>query len=97
MGEYPRGKQGQGQDLFACGESALWHHAVNQPRGGGGSRHREMGLAFHARWFVRIGGKWMGLGSRQADSCVSGATTQWLSSLRHALEDRFPAQKGDGK
>jgi hypothetical protein len=53
MGEYPRGKQGQGQDLFACGESALWHHAVNQPRGGGGSRHREMGLAFHARWFVR--------------------------------------------
>jgi hypothetical protein len=62
MGEYPRGKQGQGQDLFACGESALWHHAVNQPRGGGGSRHREMGLAFHARWFVRIGGKWISAG-----------------------------------
>jgi hypothetical protein len=69
MGEYPRGKQGQGQDLFACGESALWHHAVNQPRGGGGSRHREMGLAFHARWFVRIGGKWISAGGLL---CVRG-------------------------
>jgi hypothetical protein len=78
MGEYPRGKQGQGQDLFACGESALWHHAVNQPRGGGGSRHREMGLAFHARWFVRIGGARISAGGLL---CVRGHNSVALIPL----------------